>query len=211
MFSYIDKRIDMDASVIEQRRLELLDKLYTEVHPLAIFADLDEAQRVVFVMSDEIADTIRLGLKDARRRTYESSALAVVNLAAQTEDGFNQVFGLAHFQFENIGTADGVVSVARERLGAGEIEIHSHVYHRPDYLDEVDVADLIAAIEGPAWVHPQTKQMNPAQRVFGILSIHRNGLARLQFYIHDLRENLVAWNNYGLKKFGKVMSLPNAF
>jgi hypothetical protein len=211
MFSYKKKISIMDDKTIEKRRIDLLDKLYAEVHPVTILDDLDIDRDVVFMMGETAASAIRAGLADPGRRKFESTALAKVKLAAQTADGDNYVFLIERFQFENVGNADGVLSVARDWLNLGEIEVHSHVYSRPEYLGQVDVGDLIAALEGPAWVHPHLEQASPAQRVIGILSVHHDGLARLQFYSHDLRGKLDAWNNYGLKKFGLPISILDAF
>lgn len=211
MFASKNEIMDMSAIEIEARRINLLDKLARNEHPMTILENLELYPHAVFFLSDAAALAIRQGLENPRRRKNESSALARVTVAAQTIDGLNLVYRIESFQFENIGTADGVISVERDRLNTGEIEMHSHVSKRPDYLGKVDIGDLIATIEGPAWVDPISKRVNPAQRVFGILSVYPKKFAQMQFYLHDLTDSLDAWNNYGLKKFGLPISLPDAF
>lgn len=197
--------------MIETRRMDLLERLSSDVHPLTILQDLEQSPIASIRISDEAADAIREGLADPRRRKWESSALAKVKLAAQTADGAGSVYLIESFRFENIGSADGVIATERSQLNPGEIECHSHVSSRPEYLGQVDAGDLIAAIEGPAWLDPGKKQAQGAIRIFGILSVHKQHLARLQFYFHDLRDTLEAWNDYGLKKFGMPITLPDAY
>ena len=176
----------MDAETIEKRRFELLNRLGTEVHPLAIFYDLERSVDVAFTLSLTAQNTIRRGLANRERRIRESSALATVKLAATTPDKSKSVFEITEFVFETLGTTDSVLSIERDILQPGEIEVHTHLPRTPDYLGHTDAGDLIAAVEGPAWVDPTTKMMLPALRIFGILSIYRNRIAELQFYRHDL-------------------------
>lgn len=202
---------DMDNTTIETRRIELLDILNMEAHPLEIFFGLEQSEIAAFVISDTAASTIRRGLSNPYRRDNESSALAKVEVAATTPDHSGIVYLVRAFHFENLGTADAVLSVERDRLKAGEIEVHTHLYNRPDYLGNTDVGDLIAAIEGPAWVDPATKKVEPALRIFGVLSVYFDHLAELQFYVHDLRHDLSTLNNYGLKRLGQSIRLLDAY
>jgi hypothetical protein len=195
---------------IEERRMELLARL-EELHPLAIFNHLEQSKAAAFTISNKAAKAIRRGFFEPPRRSNESSALAKVSIAAQTPDGSGLVYRVDAFRFETIGTADGVESVARERLNPGEIEVHSHVFSRPEYLGNVDVGDLIAAVEGPAFISPRLEASDYALRIFGILSLYPSRLAQLQFYVHDLSDNLDSTNNFGLKKLGMPISLPKAF
>ena len=205
-----NKMPPMDANTIEKRRIELLNRLAIEVHPLAIFQELDVDKSAAFTLSNGAEKSIRQGLSRRQRRINESSALITVKVAALTPDKTKTVYEVKEFLFENIGTSDAVL-VERERLKAGEIEAHTHVYTTPDYLGKTDVGDLIAAVEGPAWVYPTTNMMNPALRIFGILSIYPDRSAELQFYSHDLRDLLHMSNNYGLKKFGLPVHIKSAY
>jgi len=204
------KRPPMDAYTIEKRRLELLNRLAIEVHPLAIFYELDTDKSVAFTLSDSAEKSIRQGLSRRQRQVNESSVLLTVRVAALTPDKTKTVYEVTDFVFENIGTSDAVL-VERERLQAEEIEAHTHVYTTADYLGQTDAGDLIAAVEGPAWVHPTHSMMNPAMRIFGILSIYPERITELQFYSHDLAELLHVSNNYGLKKLGLPIIVENAF
>lgn len=201
----------MDAEIIEKRRAELLNRLERDVHPLAIFYDLERSEDVAFTISPSASVVIRRGLANRERRIKESSAIAVVKLAATTPDKTKSVFEIRDFTFESIGTTDSVLSLERDILKPGEIEVHSHLSRTPDYLGHTDVGDLIAAVAGPAWVHPTTKTMLPALRIFGVLSIYQNRIAELQFYRHDLRDSLARVNNYGLKQAGLPLVIKNAF
>jgi hypothetical protein len=203
-------RIANDSTNIEERRMDLLRELY-ELHPLAIFHELEQSKAAAFVISNKAAKSIRQGFANPLRRENESSALAKVSLAAQTPDASGLVYSVQSFRFENVGDADGVEAVERERLNAGEIEVHSHVYSRPDYLGKTDIGDLVAAIEGPAWISPHSEPTDHAIRIFGVLSLYTYHLARLQFYIHDLADDLSRNNNYGLKRLGMPITLAEAF
>jgi hypothetical protein len=188
----------------------LLNRL-DELNPVAIFDDLEQSKAAAFVISNKAAKAIRRGFFEPLRRVNESSALAKVSISAQTPDGTGLVYSVDAFRFENLGTADGVEAVERERLNAGEIEVHSHVFTRPDYLGNVDVGDLIAAVEGPAWISPRPEPTDYALRIFGILSLYPTRIAKLQFYVHDLSDDLDSANNYGLKTLGMPISLLNVF
>lgn len=200
----------MDANSIEKRRSGLLNRLDSEAHLLAIFYDLAINQTIAFTLSQTAIKSIKFGLSQRQRRVNESSALVKIKIAALTPDKSKAVYEVTDFTFENLGTSNSV-TVDRERLNPGEIEVHSHVFSTPDYLGHTDVGDLIAAVEGPAWVHPTNAVLLPAVRIFGILSIHHNRVARLQFYQHDLRESLLASNNYGLEKLGLAVTIVNAY
>lgn len=200
----------MSTDTIEKRRIELLNRLDFEAHPLAIFYDLTTNESVAFTLSDSALNSIRHGLSKRKRRVNESSALVKTKIVALTADKSNAIYEVTQFTFENLGTSDSVM-VERERLNPGEIEVHTHVHPTPDYLGHTDVGDLIATVEGPAWVHPTNAVMLPAVRIFGILSIYHNRIAQLQFYQHDLRELLLASNNYGLKKLGLAVTIQNAY
>jgi hypothetical protein len=199
-----------DSTNIEERRFDVLNWLEA-LDPFTIFYDLEQSKAAAFIIRNKAAKSIRRGFADPLRRANESSALAKVSIAAQTPDASGLVYSIDVFRFENVGSADGVMSLERERLNAGEIEVHSHVFSRPDYLGKIDVGDLIAAVEGPAWISPQAQQSNYALRIFGILSLYPTRLAQLQFYCHDLSDDLSSSNNFGLKTLGMPISLPNAF
>ncbi|MGJ3239219.1 MAG: hypothetical protein ACFE0Q_10980 [Anaerolineae bacterium] len=199
----------MDVTTIERRRLDLLERLIDEAHPLAIFYDLDIIDNIIFTLSDSVRATLQHAIQQGARRTRESSALATVKVAALTPDKKQGVYQVTDFVFETIGTTDHVLSAERERLGAGEIEVHTHLPQTPDYLGYTDVGDLIAAVEGPAWVHPTTNTMIPALRIYSILSIYNAHLAYLHFYNHDLRDALDADNNYGLKRLGQPVIISD--
>lgn len=201
----------LDADTIEQRRIDLLSHLYHAEHPLTIFHQLKKSEAFAFTINDDSASAIRESLSNPVRQMNESIALATVKIAGQIPDTSHFVFQIVSFYFENLGTADSVLSVSRERFNAGEIEVHTHLYSSPDYLGQTDIGDLIAALEGPAWVHPQPAYVTTAQRIFGILSIYANHIAELQFYLHDLRDKLTAQNQYGLKRLGMPIRLPNAY
>ena len=200
-----------DTETIEQRRIKLLTHLYDKEHPLKIFHHLKQSDTFAFTINDDSASAIRAGLSNPIRQTNESIALATVKIAGQIPDTHHFVFQIIAFNFENLGTADSVLSLSRERFNAGEIEVHTHLYSSPDYLGQTDIGDLIALLEGPAWVHPQPAYVTTAQRIFGVLSIYANHIAELQFYLHDLRESLTANNQYGLKTLGMPIRLPNAY
>lgn len=202
---------NLDANTIEARRIELLMWLYVEEHPLSILHNLELSDAGVFMIDDSAASSIREGLANPVRRKNESVALATVAVMAKTPDTQQFVYQVRSFQFKNLGTADSVLSLLREQFNAGEIEVHSHLFSSPDYLGQTDIGDLIASLEGPAWVHPQANYRHTAQRIFGILSIHSNRFASLQFYLHDLRDILSIENNYGLKKLGQPISLLDAY
>lgn len=201
----------LDADTIEQRRMTLLTHLYHAEHPLTILYNLPQSDAFAFTIDDKSALVIRKALSNPMRQMNESIALARVKIAGQIPDTHQFVFQITSFQFENLGTADSVLSLARERFNAGEIEVHTHLYSSPDYLGQTDIGDLIAAVEGPAWVHPQPAYISTAQHIFGVLSIYANKVAELQFYLHDLRDNLIAENSYGLKKLGMPITLPDAY
>lgn len=205
--SLVDKK---SIQNIEERRLNLLMKLSVEAHPLDIFLQLEYSHAAAFTVSEKAAQSIRNGLANPYRQHNESSALVTFKIAAQTPDAKQVVYEIVSFVFENVGMVD-TVFVERERLGRGEIEVHSHTFMTPDYLGNVDVGDLIAAVEGPAWHHPQMKHTSGAVRIFGILSIYRNRIAQLQFYHHDLRDQLTLSNNYGLEKLGNPIRLLDAY
>lgn len=202
---------NLDTNTIEQRRINLLIWLYEKEHPLTILHGLDLSDTGLFIIEDSAASIIRSGLSNPERRMNESVALITVNVAAKTPDTEQFVYGITSFQFENLGTADSVLSLSQEQFHPGEIEVHSHLFITPDYLGETDIGDLIASLEGPAWVHPQATQRTTAQRIFGILSVYSNHFASLQFYLHDLRDTLTIQNNYGLKKLGQPISLIDAY
>jgi hypothetical protein len=199
----------LDESQIEERRMDLLQRL-APFHPLTIFHDLEQSQKAAFIISDKAARSIRRSLAEPRYRMNESAALAKVKVSARTPDASAYVYQIESFRFEAIGTADAVMT-ERERLNEGEIEVHSHVFSRPDYLGKTDIGDLIACVEGPAWHAPRPQLLDTGVRIFGILSIYASRFAHLQFYRHDLRDDLSRENNFGLKKLGMAISLPNAF
>lgn len=200
----------LDTSQIEERRMDLLRRL-EDLHPLSIFLDLEQSTKAAFIISDKAARSIRRALAQPRYRLNESAALAKVKIHARTPDDSAYVYQIESFRFETIGDADGVVSVERDSLNEGEIEIHSHVFSRPDYLGKTDIGDLIACVEGPAWHSPRPQPMDTAVRIFGVLSIYASRFAHLQMYRHDLRDDLSQENSFGLKKLGMAISLPNAF
>lgn len=201
--------------LLQLRRLQLLRMLEHRVklsNQVEILHNLQMDKSAAFVMSDSAAESIRAGLQDKRRLRNESTALGHLSVAAQTPDSSGIVYKLDALKFENIGVVDHVIASERESLGVGEVEIHTHVYSRPMYLDNTDVADVITAVAGPAWVDPyKPHSFNRHMRVFGIISIHWHGLARLQFYCHNLEDDLSAQNNFGLKKFGNPIVLLSAF
>jgi hypothetical protein len=200
---------------LQLRRLQLLrmlEKRIMQTQQAEILRDLEQDKSAAFIISDAAAATIRKGFQDKRRRKNESTASGYLSVAAQTPDCTGIVYRLDAFRFENIGEADYVMAVEREMLGVGEVEIHTHVFTRPMYLNNIDIADVVSAVAGPAWRDPYDPEpFNGSRRVFGIISLHWHGLARLQFYSHNLLDDLSASNNYGLKKFGNSVVLPSAF
>ena len=199
----------LDTTEIEERRMDLLRRL-ENYHPLSIFLDLEQSKKAAFIISDKAARSIRRALAQPRFRLNESAALAKVKIHARTPDASAYVYQIESFRFEAIGTADAVL-VERDTLNEGEIEMHSHVFTRPDYLGKTDIGDLVACVEGPAWNPPQPQPMDTAVRIFGILSVYASRFAHIQMYRHDLRDDLSQENSFGLKKLGMAISLPNAF
>ncbi|MEM9950134.1 MAG: hypothetical protein AAF846_00930 [Chloroflexota bacterium] len=199
----------MDVEQIEQRRLKVLDVLAT-LHPLAIFTELSVDESLAFKLSQNALSAIRKGLSHAKRRQNESLALGTVTVAAQTPDYQQTLYEMNQFKFEHVGGRD-MVYTERHTLKTGEIEIHTHIPMTPDYLGNTDVGDLIAAIEGPAWVHPTTKLMQAHLRIFAILSVYPNRLAQLDFYSHNLLGALSASHNYGLRRAGYPIIIPDAY
>jgi hypothetical protein len=211
----IFENITTTDDTLQLRRLQLLRMLEQRImqtRQAEILRDLEQDKSAAFVISDAAASAIRKGFQDKRRRKNESTALGHLSVAAQTPDSTGIVYRLDAFRFEHIGEADYVMAVERETLGIGEVEIHTHVFTRPMYLNNIDVADIVSAVAGPAWRDPYDHEsFDGHMRVFGILSLHWHGLARLQFYSHNLLDDLSASNNYGLKKLGNSVVLPNAF
>lgn len=195
---------------IEARRLDLLESL-ERFSPMTIFADLEQSSHAAFIISDAAARSIRRALALPQYRNNESTALAKVKIAAKTPDDSGYVYLIEAFHFENLGNADGVYSAERDILHEGEIEVHSHVFSRPEYLGKTDIGDLIACVEGPAWHSPRPQIFDTALRIFGILSVYPNRMAQLQFYRHDLRSDLSEANNFGLSRAGMPISFPNAY
>lgn len=201
----------MDAVTIEKRRIDLLDRLEYEAHPLDIFYHLDVNASVAFTLNDKVLNQIQRSLSDRQRRNNESAGLVTVKVAGMTPDKSNIVYEITDFVFETLGTKDSVLAPERDQLGVGEIEIHTHISATPDYLGQTDVGDLIASVAGPAWVHPIVKMMQATQRIFGILSIYRNRIVQFDFYEHDLRRSLIKSNNYGLMRLGVPLVIENAY
>jgi hypothetical protein len=206
---------DYNDSKLQQRRVHLLQLLEQRINEAVypeILYKLKQDQSAAFIIGDNAATVIRKGLRDKRRQENESTALAYLAVAAQTPDSAGIVYRIDKFAFENIGEADYVLASEREYLGAGEVEVHTHVYSRPAYLDQVDIGDVVTALAGPSWVDPNSPLSHTKHlRVFGILSLHQQGFARLQFYCHNLKRNLSAKNNYGLQKWGTPITLLDAF
>jgi hypothetical protein len=200
----------LNTTEIEERRMDLLKRLEA-FHPLSVFEGLEQSRIAAFIIGDKAARSIRRALAEPRYRLNESAGLAKVKIAARTPDATGYVYQIESFHFESLGTADGVISAERDELNEGEIEVHSHVFSRPDYLGKTDIGDLIACVEGPAWHCPRPQPMDTAVRIFGIISIYASRFAHIQFYRHDLRDDLSLENNFGLKKLGMAISLPNAF
>jgi hypothetical protein len=209
------EHIEITDDALQLRRLQLLQMLEQRImqtQQAEILRDLEQDKSAAFVMSDAAAAAIRKGFQDKRRRKNESTGLGHLSVAAQTPDCTGIVYRLDAFRFEHIGEADYVMAVERETLAVGEVEIHTHVFTRPMYLNNIDIADIVSAVAGPAWRDPYDPEpFNGSRRVFGILSLHWHGLARLQFYSHNLLDDLSASNKYGLKKLGNAVVLPSAF
>jgi hypothetical protein len=207
--------IEITDDLLQLRRLELLRKLEQRImqtQQAEILRDLKRDKSAAFIMSHPAVVAIRRGLQDKRRHKNESAALGHLSVAAQTPDATGIVYQLDAFTFENIGEADYVMAVERDTLDVGEVEIHTHVYSRPMYLDNIDIADVVSAVAGPSWIDPYDAAVSHGhRRVFGIMSLHWHGLARLQFYCHNLLDDLTIANNYGLKKLGNPVVVPNAF
>lgn len=215
MRSYSTRTQLSDDDRLQARRLDLLDFLSDEVErrsQVIILPNLRQNKSAAFIISDPAAKAIREALQNIYLRVNESSALARVSSVAQTPDASGIVYRIDSFQFETIGTADYVVGIERDSLKPGEIEVHTHVYSRPEFLDQVDINDVIATVSGPAWNGSLNGDINDGHlRIFGVLSIHKNGLARLQFYLHNLRDDLSARNNYGLSRLGAPITLLDVF
>ena len=201
--------------VLKLRRMQLLHVLEQRVSQykqVEILNNVRMDKSAAFVIDEVAAASIRAGLQDKRRRRNESTALGHLSVAAQTPDLSGIVYKLDSFKFENIGGVDHVMASERETLAVGEVEIHTHVYARPIYLNNIDVADVISALAGPAWIDPHNPQSFDGQkRVFGIMSVHWHGLVRLQFYCHSLKDSVSRQNNFGLKKFGNPVVLVSVF
>lgn len=208
--SYKSRDRFLGISKIEQRRHQLLAVL-DQLHPLAIFTELKVDTSVGFLLSQGALFAIRKAVSQPIRRRNESVGLGTVQVAGRTPDDSQILYGMSHLSFKAIGGKDSVMALDHERLNPGEIELHTHLPSAPDYLGQTDVGDLIAAIEGPAWVHPTTKLAQPHLRIFGILSILRHHQAQLDFYKHNLNDDLSAANNFGLYRAGYPVLIPNAY
>lgn len=198
------------------RRSALLDELYTiqgKSRSPVILKDIPVNDVNAVTVTAAARSDIVGALTNFRIRENESSGLLTVTYNGISGDG-KLLFGVTGAIFENIGTPDSVEPKPRHVLPPSSLEFHTHVPTRPHYLHATDIPDLIGVIEGPAFSNPATGRVDPAARVFGILSVLQltdqppaTPRAVLQLYYHNLKDNLSAKNHFGLRKFGNPVAI----
>ncbi len=186
-----------------RKRMEVLGRLYKAQErsrkPI-ILRNVPVNEVNAVAIANEARMDVQRAFADPRRRANESSGVILMKYKGVSGDS-KLLYGTERIVFESIGTPDSVEPWQRDVLGAGMVEFHTHVASRPDYLHQIDIPDLIGAIEGPAFDNPATGSVDPAVRVFGIMSVERDTV--LQLFYHNLKDDLSQGNMYGLRKFGK--------